>query len=112
MDNVGRAFGITFLSGLFWILSAVEWLVLIWVVISWVVFFMSRSQGRWKYRKLYTTLETLNAIFSRVMHPLLKPFRRILPPSKTGYIDFSPLLLLLAIYLLRTFLATLFFGRM
>ena len=34
-------------------------------------------------------------------HPFLKPFRRLLPPYKTAGIDWSPLLLLLAIFIIR-----------
>ena len=37
-------------------------------------------------------------------YPFLKPFRRILPAHKTGGIDWSPMLLFLAIYLIRRFL--------
>ena len=33
--------------------------------------------------------------------PFLRPFRRLVPPHKTAGIDWSPLLLLLAIYILR-----------
>jgi uncharacterized protein YggT (Ycf19 family) len=41
---------------------------------------------------------------SRMTYPFLRPFRRILPPHKMGGIDWSPLLLLLAIYLIRRLL--------
>jgi len=34
-------------------------------------------------------------------YPFLRPFRRILPPWKTAGIDWSPLLLLLVIFIIR-----------
>jgi uncharacterized protein YggT (Ycf19 family) len=34
-------------------------------------------------------------------YPFLRPFRRLIPPHKTAGIDWSPLLLLLAIFVLR-----------
>jgi uncharacterized protein YggT (Ycf19 family) len=39
---------------------------------------------------------------------MLRPFRKILPPGRTGGIDFSPLLLLLLILFLKVFLSRLF----
>ena len=42
-----------------------------------------------------------------VTEPLFRPFRRLLPPSRTGGIDLSPLLVLLIIFLLTRFVARL-----
>ena len=83
------------------ILSFIEWTVIIWVVLSWIVFFASQSSFRWRYRGVYTVLTQLNDIFSRITHPFLRPFRRLLRRFDTAGIDWSPLLLLLVIYLLR-----------
>ena len=83
------------------VLQFIEWLVLIWVVISWILFFASQTSFRWRYRGAYHILNQLNDIFTRMTHPFLKPFRRLLPPYKTAGIDWSPLLLLLAIFILR-----------
>jgi YggT family protein len=44
----------------------------------------------------------------RSTEPILRPFRRLLPPGRTGGIDFSPLLVILAIIFIRTFLSRLF----
>jgi len=41
---------------------------------------------------------------------LLRPFRRLLPPQRTGGIDLSPLFVILVIYLLSRFLARLAFA--
>ena len=43
----------------------------------------------------------MNDIFSRLAHPFLKPFRRMSRNWDTAGIDWSPLLLWLAILLLR-----------
>ena len=43
----------------------------------------------------------LNEVFTRMTNPFLRPFRRLLPPYKTGGIDWSPLLLLLALFIIR-----------
>ena len=83
------------------VLQFIEWLVLIWVVISWILFFASQTSFRWRYRGAYTILNQLNDIFTRMTYPFLKPFRRLLPPHKTAGIDWSPLLLLLAIFVIR-----------
>ena len=90
------------------LLSVIEWLVIVWVVISWALFFASQTSFRWRYKGAYGVLNQLNDIFTRMTYPFLKPFRRILPPWKTAGIDWSPLLLLLAIFILRGIVAYLF----
>ena len=105
---VGKAFVNTLVLGIFWVLRVVEFFVVIWVILSWVVFFMSRSSFRWKHRKTYDTLMIINDFLETATRPILRPFRKLLPPWKTGGVDFSPLLLLLAIFMIRTFLAQIF----
>ena len=83
------------------ILSFIEWTVIIWVVLSWIVFFASQSSFRWRNRSAYNLLSQINDLLSRMAYPFIRPFRRILPPHKMGGIDWSPLLLLLAIFLIR-----------
>ena len=90
-----------FANAFIWILDFLQILVFIWVIISWILFFASQTSFRWRYRGAYTILNQLNDIFSRMTYPFLKPFRRILPPHKMAGIDWSPLLLLLAIFILR-----------
>jgi len=53
-------------------------------------------------------LNQLNDIFGRMAWPFLRPFRRLLPPHKTAGIDWSPLLLLLAIFVIRGVVAYLY----
>lgn len=86
------------------ILGTIQWFVFVWVILSWIVFFASQTSFRWRYRGMFGVLVQLNDFFSRATAPLLWPFRRLLPSWKTGGIDWSPLLLLIAIYFLRTFL--------
>src|SRR5205823_7080574 len=81
------------------ILAIIQWTVIIWVVLSWIVFFASQSSFRWRNRGAYNLLSQINDLLSRMAYPFIRPFRRILPPHKMGGIDWSPLLLLLAIFL-------------
>ena len=83
------------------VLSVIQWIVVVWVILSWIVFFASQSSFRWRNRGAYNLLTQINDLLSRMAWPFLRPFRRILPPHKMGGIDWSPLLLLLAIFLIR-----------
>jgi len=83
------------------VLQVIQWIVLVWVIISWLLFFAAQTSFRWRYKQAYVILNQLNDIFTRMTSPFLRPFRRLVPPHKMGGIDWSPLLLLLAIYILR-----------
>jgi uncharacterized protein YggT (Ycf19 family) len=87
-----------------WITEVIWWVVIVWVIISWVLFFASQTSFRWRNKAAYGILNQLNDIFGRMAYPFLKPFRRLLPPYKTAGIDWSPLLLLLAIFIIRRLL--------
>jgi YggT family protein len=91
--NVGSAFAVAVLQVVFAILSVIQWIVIIAAVISWV----NPDPRNPIVQFLYRTTD-----------PMLRPFRRILPPGRTGGIDFSPLLLLLLILFLKVFLSRLF----
>jgi len=91
------------------ILSAILFIVFAWVVISWILFFAGQTSFRWRNRGLYNALVQLNEIFSRMAYPFIRPFRRLLPPHKTGGIDWSPMLLFLAIYLIRRLVGLILF---
>jgi uncharacterized protein YggT (Ycf19 family) len=97
------------------ILSVIQWVVLVWVIISWLVFFASQTSFRWRYRGAYHVLEQLNDILGRMAWPFLRPFRRFLRRYDTAGIDWSPMLLWLAIWILTELLTTLrayiIFGR-
>ena len=89
-------FSDAFLGGVvtvvFAILNILKWLVILAAVISWV----SPDPRNPIVQFLYRTTE-----------PLLRPFRRILPPGRTGGIDFSPILLILVIIFIEAFLSRL-----
>src|ERR1041385_8194617 len=95
---------VPFVEIVLYILYFIEWLVIIWVIVSWIVFFASQSSFRWRNRGLYNVLSQINDLLSRMAYPFIRPFRRILPPHKMGGIDWSPLLLLLTIFLIQRIL--------
>jgi len=97
-----------FIQAFLILLSVIEWLVIVWVIISWVLFFASQTSFRWRYKGGYVLLNQLNDIFTRMTYPFLRPFRRLLPPHKTAGIDWSPLLLLLVIFIIRGLVAYLY----
>lgn len=90
--NIGGAFLAAVLDVVFAILSLIQWLVIIAAVVSWV-----NPDPR----------NPIVQFLYRMTDPLLRPFRKILPPGRTGGIDFSPLLLILLILFIKTFLSRL-----
>lgn len=92
--NVGGAFANAILEVVFAILSVIQWLVIFAAIISWV----NPDPRNPIVQFLYRTTE-----------PLLRPFRRILPPGRTGGIDLSPILLILLIIFLKALLSRLFY---
>lgn len=93
-----------FIQTLLIILDVIYWIVIVWVILSWILFFMRQSKFRWRYRGFFHVLEQLDDLFTRMTWPFLKPFRRMLRKVDTRGIDWSPLLLLLAIFVLRNLL--------
>jgi len=94
-------FVLVFVQAIFWILDVIQWLVFVWVILSWIVFFARQSSFRWRYKSFFHALEQIDEILTRMTMPMLRPFRRLLPPHKTAGIDWSPMLLLLAIFIIR-----------
>lgn len=90
-----------FISAFLMVLSIIEWIVFAWVILSWILFFASQTSFRWRNRGVYNILVQLNDIFTRMTSPFLRPFRRMLPAYKTAGIDWSPLMLLIAIFIIR-----------
>src|SRR2546430_7187016 len=93
-----------FIEVIFIALEIIQWTVFVWVILSWILFFASQTSFRWRNRGAYRVLEQLNEIFTRMTWPFLRPFRRLLRRVDTAGIDWSPLLLLLAIFLIRRLL--------
>jgi YggT family protein len=90
-----------FFDAAYWILSIVSWAILVWVVLSWILFFLRNSQWRWRHRGFYGALETLNDLFERMTRPFLRPIRRFLRRFDTAGIDWSPMVLILIIWILQ-----------
>jgi YggT family protein len=88
--NVGGSAAGAAFDLLLYSLQALQWLVIIAALVSWV----SPDPRNPIVRFLRVTTE-----------PLFRPFRRLLPPSRTGGLDLSPLFVLLIIYALSRFIA-------
>jgi YggT family protein len=76
---------IDILQMLLWVLS---WIVIVQVILSWLYAFNVINPGSGFMRSMTEALEKITA-------PLYRPIRKVLPDF--GGIDFSPLVLLLAI---------------
>ncbi len=71
------------------------WCLIIMAMMSWLLAFNVLNRGN---PTVYRAFE----FFERITEPVLVPLRRIIPPI--GGIDVSPVLLILAITFLRTFI--------
>ncbi|MDD4617298.1 MAG: YggT family protein [Alphaproteobacteria bacterium] len=94
--SVGNAALAATLSLIDAVLSLFTWAIIVGAVLSWLVAFGVINPYN---RFVHTAGDLLN----RITEPLLAPIRRTLPVVAGG-IDLSPLVLLFAIYFLRTFI--------
>lgn len=78
-----------------WLLSAIILIILAWIVLSYVVAF-GRLGWDHPVRRLYEFL-------SKLVEPVLRPIRRVVPPVRLGgaALDLSPLILIVGISLLN-----------
>ncbi len=93
--NVGGSAAGAFIDVILYALHALQWIVIIAALVSWV----SPDPRNPIVRLLWGITE-----------PMFRPFRRLIPPSRTGNIDLSPLFVLLIIFLVSRFLARLAFS--
>ena len=77
------------------LLRVLTWIIIIQAILSWLVAFNVINTYNDFVRSLLSALD-------RITEPLYRPIRRILPDF--GGIDFSPLVVLLLIYVLRILL--------
>jgi len=63
-------------------------LIIVQAILSWI------PRARYRYREA-------TRILDRIVNPMLDPFRRLLPPSKTGGIDLSPILAIVALQIIE-----------
>ena len=87
--NVGGSAAGAVIDVVMMLLKAVWWLVIIAALISWV----SPDPRNPIVRFLYAATE-----------PLFRPFRRLVPPSRTGGLDISPLFVIAIIFVIQSFL--------
>ena len=90
--NVGGSAAGAIVDLILYALNALQWIVIIAALVSWV----SPDPRNPIVRFLWAVTE-----------PLFRPFRRLMPPSRTGGIDLSPLFVLLLIFLASRFVARL-----
>ena len=83
------------------ILSLVIWIVVIQAVLSWLIAF---DVVNLRNRFVFSVHQTLG----RLTEPMLRPIRRVLPD--TGTIDISPVILILAVWFLRSLLVEVTLG--
>jgi YggT family protein len=74
------------------ILQIITWIIFAQIILSWLVAFNVINTSSHFVRSALSFLD-------RVTAPLYRPIRRLLPDF--GGIDFSPMVILLAIFLLR-----------
>jgi YggT family protein len=81
------------------LLGFVSLALIVWIVLSYIVVF-GRMSFDHPIRKFY---EFLN----RLVEPMLRPIRRVVPPVRMGgsSLDLSPLILIIGIQLLASVLA-------
>jgi YggT family protein len=83
------------------LLSVLTWIIIIQAIISWLVAFnVINTQSGAVSQFLYA--------LDRITEPLYRPIRRVLPDF--GGIDFSPLVLLLLIAVVRIILRSILLG--
>ncbi|RJF88502.1 YggT family protein [Oleomonas cavernae] len=83
------------------ILGLYTWVLIISAVMSWLIAFNVVNAYSPAVRSIGQVLYVLT-------EPLLRPIRRILPA--TGGVDFSPIVLLIAIFFLRRFIPEILLG--
>jgi len=83
------------------LLSLVVWIVVIYVILSWLISFeIINLRNRVVYR--------ISHLLEAMAMPLLRPFRRFLP--SLGGLDFSPIILIIVIQGLKLFIIPPLFG--
>jgi YggT family protein len=70
------------------IFKALFILIIIQVILSWI------PEARYRFREGSRLLD-------KIVNPMLDPFRRLVPPSRTGGLDLSPILAIFALRLIE-----------
>jgi YggT family protein len=79
------------------VLGVAVWVIIAWIVLSYVVNF-GRLGWDHPVRRLYDAL-------SKLIEPVMRPIRNVIPPLRIGgaALDLSPIIVILGIGLLRSF---------
>src|SRR5690242_187978 len=94
--------GSTLIYLIYYIGEALIWIIILRVVLSWLISF-NVVNGYNPYVLMFARFA------DRITEPLLGPIRRALPDL--GGLDISPMILLVAIWLVRNFLIGLLLGQ-
>ena len=88
------------MNAIFWLIDTVLWLafvvILIQVIMSWLINFNVINLYQPIVRQIWDGVNQLTA-------PIYRPIRKVLPPM--GGLDFAPMIVIIAIYFLRIFIA-------
>jgi YggT family protein len=84
-------------SLLFQLLSLYSWLIIIWVILSWLQAYNKLPNNR--------PLHIVMAVLYKLTNPAFSLVRRFLPPK--GGFDLSPLVVLIAILIIKALLGDL-----
>lgn len=79
-------------------IDILQLLIIINAILSWI------PEARYRFREVTRVIE-------RITEPLMQPFRRLIPPSKTGGLDISPILAIVALGIIRQVLTSVLRGR-
>jgi YggT family protein len=74
------------------LLNIAWWIIVIQFVLSWLIYFRAINVHK-------PNVRTFILAFDRMTEPLYRPIRKLLPDF--GGLDFSPMIVLLLIYILR-----------
>ncbi len=77
------------------VFTGLIWIVVIWAIASWLIAFNVINN---RNQFVYSLMRGIEGL----LEPMLRPIRRILPMA--GGVDFSPMVLLIILYVLRVFI--------
>jgi YggT family protein len=75
------------------VIQVLIWLIIIDAILTWIPSIDRRNP--------------LVQLLRRVVEPVLAPIRQILPPQRTGYVDFSPLIAIVVLNIIDRLLISL-----
>ncbi|PZQ46927.1 MAG: YggT family protein [Micavibrio aeruginosavorus] len=86
---------------LLFLLDVCFWIIIIQVVLSWLILFDVINVRNPQAANFVRLIE-------RITDPVYKPLRKVIPPI--AGIDITPIILIFAIYLLKSLVASVFFA--